>query len=188
MKQKLIDASIHLFDEKGFTETSVQDIAGEIKVTKGTFYYYFKSKQELLRDIHLNYIGYLLSQQDEIINDTSRDSRNKLHDTVFMLIHSIRNRRKSARIFFREMRNLAPEYLEQNMEKRDLFRKNVQGIVEEGVRKGCFQEDLNTDMITRGILGVANWSYYWFNPEGDVSDEELTNIYLEMILNGINKK
>ncbi|MCP3031669.1 TetR/AcrR family transcriptional regulator [Halobacillus sp. A1] len=188
MRQKLIHSGIHLFDRKGFTETSIEDITNELQVTKGTFYYYFKSKQELLRDIHLGYIEFLLKTQEDILNDPSKDSRAKLRATIFMLIHSIQNQKKSARIFFREMRNLAPEYLEQNMEKRDLFRRNVQKIVEEGIREGYFQENLNADMITRGILGVTNWSYYWFHPEGEVSDEQLTDIYLEMILNGINKK
>ncbi|WP_101842889.1 TetR/AcrR family transcriptional regulator [Halobacillus sp. Marseille-P3879] len=188
MRQRLIESGINLFDEKGFTETSVEDITKELQVTKGTFYYYFKSKQQLLRDIHLGYIEYLLNNQEEILKDPGKDSKDKLRATIYMIIHSIQSQKKSARIFFREMRNLAPEYLKQNMEKRDLFRKNVQRIVEEGVREGCFEENLNTDMITRGILGVTNWSYYWFNPEGEVSDEELTDIYLEMILNGITKK
>ncbi|UOQ94622.1 TetR/AcrR family transcriptional regulator [Halobacillus shinanisalinarum] len=188
MRQKIIDKSIGLFDRKGFTETSIQDIVDELEVTKGTFYYYFKSKQELLRDIHLGFIEYLLKHQAVIINDDSKDSRTKLHDAIYMIIHSIKHRKQSARIFFREMRNLGPEYLEQNVEKRDQFRRNLQSLIEEGISKGEFQSDLNSDMITRGILGVTNWSYYWFNPEGDVSDEELASIYLEMILNGINKK
>lgn len=186
MRQKIIDASIHLFDEKGFSETSIQDIVDGVGVTKGTFYYYFNSKQELLRDIHLSYIEFLLKQQEEIINDPSRDSRTKLRDTILMLIHNIQQRRRSARIFFREMRNLDTKYLQQNMQKRDLFRKNLQTVIEEGIRKGDFQKKLNPDMITRGILGVTNWSYYWFNPEGEISEEDLTEIYLDMILNGIS--
>ncbi|WP_408010405.1 TetR/AcrR family transcriptional regulator [Pseudalkalibacillus sp. A8] len=187
MRQKIMETSIHLFDEKGFAETSIQDIVDSVGVTKGTFYYYFKSKQELLRDIHLGYIEYLLKNQEEILKDDTKSCKEKLRETIFLLIHNIQQRRKSARIFFREMRNLGPEYLEQNMEKRDLFRKNCQMIVEVGIRKGEFKDDLNPDMITRGILGVTNWSYYWFNPSGEISEEGLTDIYLDMILNGINK-
>ncbi|WP_181347068.1 TetR/AcrR family transcriptional regulator [Thalassobacillus sp. CUG 92003] len=186
MKQQIINTSIHLFDKKGFTETSVQEIVDALGVTKGTFYYYFTNKEVLLRDIHLEYIGYLLQEQEAIMNDETKDSKAKLHDVMYLLIHSIHQRRKSARIFFREMRNLGAQYLEQSMAQRDLFRRNVQSIVEEGMRNGQFKADLNPDMITRGILGVTNWSYYWFNPEGEVSDKELTSMYLEMILNGIN--
>ncbi|ASF38086.1 TetR family transcriptional regulator [Halobacillus halophilus] len=187
MKQKMIDVSIHLFDKKGFTETSIQEIVDELGVTKGTFYYYFTNKQELLTTIHLNFIEFLLKKQDEILQDEAKDSREKLRAMIYMVLQSINERKKSARIFFREMRNLGPKYLEQNVEKRDQFRKNLQQLVEEGIRKGEFQEDLHADMVTRGILGMTNWSYYWYNPEGDVSAEELTDIYVEILLNGINK-
>ncbi|WP_173916764.1 TetR/AcrR family transcriptional regulator [Halobacillus sp. Marseille-Q1614] len=188
MKQKIMDTSIHLFDKKGFTETSIQEIVDELGVTKGTFYYYFKNKQELLTDIHLNFIEFLLKNQDEILQDASKDTKEKLREMIYMVLTSIKGRRKSARIFFREMRNLGPGYLDQNVQKRDQFRKNLQTLVEEGIHKGEFEEGLNSDMVTRGILGITNWSYYWFDPDGEVTEEELANIYLEMILNGINKK
>ena len=48
MKRKIIEESIDLFDKKGFNNTSIQNIVDSIGVTKGTFYYYFSSKQELL--------------------------------------------------------------------------------------------------------------------------------------------
>ncbi|SEH42622.1 DNA-binding transcriptional regulator, AcrR family [Halobacillus karajensis] len=188
MKQKILDTSIHLFDKKGFTETSVQEIVEALDVTKGSFYYYFKNKQELLTDIHLNFIEFLLRNQEEILHDESRNCQEKLRAMIFMIIHSIKDRKKSARIFFREMRNLGEIYLEQIVKKRDQFRKNFQTLIEEGIEKGEFQADMDPDMITRGILGMTNWSYYWFDPEGDISADELTTIYLEMILNGIHKK
>jgi AcrR family transcriptional regulator len=38
MKEKIIQQSIQLFGEKGFKETSIQDIVDSLSVTKGTFY------------------------------------------------------------------------------------------------------------------------------------------------------
>ncbi|MCA1021174.1 TetR/AcrR family transcriptional regulator [Halobacillus litoralis] len=186
MKQEIIQTSIHLFDKKGFTETSLQEIVEEIGVTKGTFYYYFKNKQELLTDIHLDFIEFLLGNQQKILNDTKQNSKEKLRSMIFMVLDSIKYRKKSARIFFREIRNLGPDYLEQIVEKRDQFRVNLQQLVEEGIEKGDFQSNLDPNMVTRGILGMTNWSYYWFDPDREVSAEELTNIYLSMILNGIS--
>ena len=60
VKEKITAQSIRLFEKKGFTETSIQDIVDSLGVTKGTFYYYFSSKEELLMDIHLGYIDELL--------------------------------------------------------------------------------------------------------------------------------
>lgn len=47
-KRQIIQACIKLFSEKGFVETSIQDILDEAKISKGTFYNYFPSKKDCL--------------------------------------------------------------------------------------------------------------------------------------------
>ncbi|WP_174734869.1 TetR/AcrR family transcriptional regulator [Mesobacillus harenae] len=185
MKQKIIKTSIQLFDERGFSGTSVQEIVETIGVTKGTFYYYFKSKQELLKLIHLNYIEDLIIQQEKILQDPEKCHKDKLHEIVFMLISNIKTQRPSARIFFREMRHLTEQHVEEIRVKRNIFRENYQTMVEEGVRAGEFSQAARPDIITFGILGITNWSYYWYNPDGNISEQELTKAYTDMIFNGI---
>lgn len=46
-RQRVIDAAVHLFAEKGFAETSLHDITGLAEVTTGAFYYHFPSKEAL---------------------------------------------------------------------------------------------------------------------------------------------
>jgi len=50
-REKIIQASIKLFIEKGYHGTTMDDIGAEIGVSKGTVYTYFKSKEELLKTI-----------------------------------------------------------------------------------------------------------------------------------------
>lgn len=47
-KRQIIQACIKLFSEKGFVETSIQEIIEEAKISKGTFYNYFPSKKDCL--------------------------------------------------------------------------------------------------------------------------------------------
>ena len=104
MKEKLTEQSIRLFEKKGFSETSIQDIVDSIGVTKGTFYYYFSSKEELLMDIHLGYINNLLDHQERILNDDI-SCKQKLFEIVNMLISNIKTQGPAAKIFFREINN-----------------------------------------------------------------------------------
>ena len=48
IREKIIDASWALFNEKGFGETTINDIINKADISKGTFYYYFRSKDNLL--------------------------------------------------------------------------------------------------------------------------------------------
>nr|WP_263326223.1 TetR/AcrR family transcriptional regulator [Neobacillus sp. Marseille-Q6967] len=184
MKDKITQQSILLFEKKGFTETSIQDIVDAIGVTKGTFYYYFSSKEELLMDIHLAYINYLLEHQEKILN-SEISCKEKLFEIVYMLIRNIKTQRHAAKIFFREMKNLSEERLALIVPKRDQFRINIENLLNEGKEKAEFRADLNAHIVTFGILGAANWSYHWFKPEGKATDREIAEIFVEMILEGI---
>jgi AcrR family transcriptional regulator len=185
MKDKIIETSIQLFDRKGYTATSIKDIVERMDVTKGTFYYYFNSKQDLLRDIHLDYIEDLITQQEKILTDPNKDCTEKLYGIIYMVISNIRTQRESARIFFREMRHLSGKHIEDISNKRNLFRQNYQQLIETGITKGEFKNSIPADMLTFGILGITNWSYYWYNPDGEIQEEELAQIYTDIILNGV---
>lgn len=185
MRGRIIKESIDLFDKKGFSKTSIQDIVDTIGVTKGTFYYYFKSKQELLRDIHLNYIMELLKEQEMILDDEFITCKEKMNRLIFLIIKNIKIHGKSARVFTREVRHLDEEQVKSVNAYRREFRLNLQKLIEEGIAKGEFRENLRSDIVIFGILGMVNRSYNWYNPDGEVSEEELVSIYMDLILNGI---
>jgi AcrR family transcriptional regulator len=185
VKERITEQSIRLFEKKGFTETSIQDIVDSLGVTKGTFYYYFSSKEELLMDIHINYIDDLIQRQEKILSDELKNCKEKLYEIALMLISNIESKGPSARVFFREKRNLSEEHLSEVIPKRDQFRLNLQKLLEEGKEKKEFKESLQSDIVAFGILGITNWSYQWFNPKGKTTDEEVTKIFVDMILQGI---
>ncbi|MER1987331.1 MAG: TetR/AcrR family transcriptional regulator [Solibacillus sp.] len=187
MRGRIIKESIDLFDKKGFSKTSIQDIVDTIGVTKGTFYYYFKSKQELLMDIHLNYIKELLSEQEVILNDEYLSNKVKMHKLIYLIIKDIKIHGKSARVFNREFRHLDDKQLKLVNDYRKKFRINLQRLFEEGIGKGEFRNDLRSDIVIFGVLGMVNRSHNWYNPDGEVSEEELVSTYMDIILNGIKK-
>lgn len=46
--QKILDTSFHLFSQKGYDKTTIQDIVNELGMSKGAIYHHFKSKEEIL--------------------------------------------------------------------------------------------------------------------------------------------
>lgn len=188
VKKKIKEASIRLFERKGFAETSIQDIVDSIGVTKGTFYYYFTSKEELLMDIHLSYIDDILATQEKILADETKNCKEKLFEIVHMLVSRVHTHGASAKIFFREMKNLNEERLAKILPKRDQFRFNIEKLISEGIEIGEFRKGLNCSIITFAILGITNWSYQWFNAKGSLSDYEISEIFIDMIFQGIVPK
>ncbi|UOE95652.1 TetR/AcrR family transcriptional regulator [Alkalihalobacillus sp. LMS39] len=185
MKEKIFEKSIVLFGKNGFTETSIQHIVEELGVTKGTFYYYFTSKEELLMEIHLRFINELLQSQKAIVEDELKSAKEKLHGIVYMLLKNIEGQGQSAKVFFREMQNLNEEHLQDIFKKRDQFRKQTQHVIEKGMEMGEFRQDINAEIITLAILGAANWGYHWYDPKGPLTELQISDIYLDFIINGI---
>ncbi|KGP90557.1 TetR family transcriptional regulator [Pontibacillus chungwhensis BH030062] len=185
MREKIINTSIALFGERGFREASIQDITRELGVTKGTFYYYFTNKEDVLMHIHLRFIEGLLEQQEAILQDAKLTEREKLYANVKMIISNIKSGAQSARVFFREMRHLSEKHTSQVLPKRDEFQRNLQHIIQTGINNGEFRSDLRADMLSFAVLGVSNWSYFWYEPDGEVTEDELTDLYMKMILEGI---
>ncbi|WP_101846067.1 TetR/AcrR family transcriptional regulator [Halobacillus sp. Marseille-P3879] len=187
-KDKMIDTCIALFGRKGFRETSIQDIVDANGMTKGTFYYYFKSKEDVLVYIHDTFISDLLTKQEKINRNIEWSSREKLYAVVEMMIENIAEGADSAMVFFREIRNLSDKKTGEILPKREQFQKNIQSIIEEGINRGEFRSDLRADMLSYAILGIANWSYFWYEPDGEVKEKELTDIYMNIILQGIEEE
>ncbi|WP_338777707.1 TetR/AcrR family transcriptional regulator [Metabacillus sp. FJAT-52054] len=185
MKEQIRQMSIQLFAEKGFKETSIQDIVNALNVTKGTFYYYFTSKEQLLMDIHLSYIDSLLQKQKTILEDPQKSYREKLHEVVYLLIHDIEKEGLSAKVYFREMRNLSEPHLSLIASKRDLFRRQIEEILRSGMEKQEFRDDLPVDIVALGVLGMANWSYFWFDPSGRETDSSISDIFIKILLEGL---
>lgn len=50
-RDKIIATAIHLFGERGVDKTSLADIAREVGISKGTLYYYYSTKNDLIFDI-----------------------------------------------------------------------------------------------------------------------------------------
>lgn len=187
MREMIASHSIKLFEQKGFSETSIQDIANSIGITKGTFYYYYASKENLLMEIHLHYICDLLEKQRAILQ-TIKGFSKQLSEIVALIVYDMKFRKAQGQIYLREMRNLTNEHAETIKEKREEFRLNVAKVIADGIQAGEFQSHLSPGITSFAILGVTNWSYQWFNPAGELSVEELADQYIDIILHGVAAK
>ncbi|WP_249222040.1 TetR/AcrR family transcriptional regulator [Planococcus alpniumensis] len=176
--------SIALFVDKGYSATSIQDIVDALGVTKGSFYYHYKSKDALLMDIHQQYIDELLARQESILQGAA-PATDKLAAIVCLLIGDMEKQGPIANVYFRELRHLKEENAKTIRAKRAEFREQIESVLLEGIESGEFRKELNPKMTAFAVLGVTNWSYQWFQPGGELATDELAQLYTDFILHGI---
>ena len=66
-RNEILDTAERLFHTKGYGKCTVNDILEEVAIAKGTFYYYFKSKEEVLDAVVLRYTDIIISRAEEIL-------------------------------------------------------------------------------------------------------------------------
>ena len=65
-RNEILDKAESLFEVKGYNKTTVNDILREVNIAKGTFYYYFKSKEEVLDAVIDRYLEIALEWAEDV--------------------------------------------------------------------------------------------------------------------------
>lgn len=80
-KKEFLDIARQFFFTKGYEQTSVDAIIKEIGLSKGSFYYYFKSKEDLLNELTKDLISDILVEVKKIVNKNNLKAVAKLNKT-----------------------------------------------------------------------------------------------------------
>ena len=82
-RKEIIQTSLKLFLKKGYFQTTVNEIVRNINVAQGTFYHYFKSKDDILDAIIESYINAILNEIEISINDNTLTALQKLEQISY---------------------------------------------------------------------------------------------------------
>jgi len=77
-RDEILDTAERLFHAKGYDKCTVNDILNEIGIAKGTFYYYFKSKEEVMDAIVSRYAEIAAGRVEEIVRKEDASPEEKL--------------------------------------------------------------------------------------------------------------
>ena len=85
-KQELINLAYNLFIKEGYDNVSVDEIIAKAKIAKGTFYYYFKSKEEILDQVVDDMVKHEIMSAEKFV-DESVPVEKKLISTIASLVN-----------------------------------------------------------------------------------------------------
>lgn len=77
-RNEILDVAERLFYAKGYERCTVNDILNETAIAKGTFYHYFKSKEDVMDAILSRYIDMMASNVEEILHQKDMEADEKL--------------------------------------------------------------------------------------------------------------
>lgn len=140
-KKELLDASLCLFYEKGYGKTTINDIIKKVGVTKGAFYYYFKSMDDVVESIALNEANKLIKVAKKYAEDKDLNALEKINGLISEALQHSKTNLDHRVKYYGLLQDI------ENAKVMQLIHKNVfelsfpiiRAIIEQGMREGVFK-------------------------------------------------
>jgi AcrR family transcriptional regulator len=180
-RKEIFDASVHLFLDKGFNETSMREIAKAAGVGKSTLYDYFNSKDEILISYFEDEIQKITARAQQI-NQQDLSVSVKLRQIMEMhLAYLVDNRLLYLKLTV-EAQRLALGSQQQIQVARHAYQDMLRSLIEEGIQKGEFRE-INPLFAARSIFTLLSTAVFTSRPTG--TPEEMLQEALDIFFTGI---
>jgi AcrR family transcriptional regulator len=159
-------AAARIFHRKGYAATSLQDIADEVGLLKGSLYYYIDSKEDLLFGITetIHRLAAAIAEETAVLDGGPAD---KLRFLVEQHVASFGENLQMIRVFYTEYGALGPQRRRVVMDERRRYESTVLGLIEAGQRSGEFCQDLDARVANNAVLTMVNTIYMWFDARRD---------------------
>jgi len=184
-REKILETAIDLFYQVGFVKASIRDIAKKVGIAKSSVYVHFKKKDDILFQIITDLTDYALKELRKAadMHDNPLDS---LKAMIFWQVCVMTERRKEVKIYIEEQYQLPTR-----LRKRAL--KGHRQVYELYYNKICeMPQDLCPDMnrvaMTFTNFGMIHWVYRWFKEDGEMTIEEVAEVIIRILFNGILKE
>ena len=183
--EEVLQSAANIFFAKGFHATSIEDVARDVGMLKGSLYYYIKSKEDLLFQLLLAGIedgDAFIARQ---IAPTG-DPLEQLERAIRAQIDYIIQNKVPFGLFLHEFDSLSGKRQHKLISVMSRYNSRFVELVRRGQEQGKLI-DGEPWLIVNGILGMCNWLYRWYDTDHVSGPQQIKQVFLRMILRGICK-
>ena len=170
-RERILEEAVKLFYERGFSGTTLDDIAGKLGVTKPFIYTHFRSKVALLEAICRPTIEMSLAAISHAAGQRGSASE-RLFNGIVDFSKVVLQRQGNIAVYFREEKNLSEAGLADINALRKRFDRVLSELLEEGANAGEFRV-ADVRMAALAIGGMVSWAYTWYQPGGRLSIDDV---------------
>lgn len=179
----LLAAATRLFRERGFHATSMQDLAGALRMNRGSLYHYIVGKDELLWLI-LGRAFDLLEARVVPILESGSPPLDRIRGAIHEHLRVAADHADELSLIQIELRSLPPERRARMIERRDAYERLWRTTLSEAMADGSLRS-FDVRLAGIGILSACNWFTQWFRPDGSLSVDEIAERFCDLFLTGL---
>ncbi|MFC1809525.1 TetR/AcrR family transcriptional regulator, partial [Candidatus Omnitrophota bacterium] len=156
-KAELLTTAQQLFYRQGYEQTSVSNIIETVGVSKGTFYYYFKSKEDLFDCLADKMAHDLLHEMKSVINETNLDALSKFRKVFDVTRHWKMTHKELMLTLIKVIYRDENIFIRHKMDKRnlELIAPEFEKIIQQGINENVFNT-INPSDAAETIMLLGN--------------------------------
>lgn len=184
-RTQLLAIAAELFATRGYTQTTVRDIADSAGILSGSLYHHFKSKEAMLSEILQTFLTDLQGDFDEIVEqqDAPGEALEGLVRSSFAMIHAYPH---AVALYQNEASLLGhlPQFDFVAASARDIEQLWLR-VLDAGCKSGDFRKDVEINLVYRFIRDSIWNSVRWYNPRGRLQHQKVADQYISMLHGGL---
>ncbi len=166
------------FNSQGYHETSLDDVAKALGVTKPALYYYIKNKQEILFACHSLTLD-LGDQAFEYAYNQGRSGREILLEWLSKFIELFNGKIGDCAVLV-EFHALEPANRAIIGSRRDKAQHELEAIIERGIADGSIRP-VDPKLTVLFVMGALNWMARWFSHGGPRTVEDIAEVFRDLL-------
>ncbi len=183
-RQIIITKAAKLFRQKGYTATTMRDLAKEVGMEAASLYNHIASKQEILSILMLNIAQEFTKGIDEIQSNTELNPIQQLEALISLHINITIDNQDASALLTHEWRHLEGDTYIQFNQSRKAYEQSFKKILVEGIENN-YIKDVDPDIALFSILSTMRWLYAWYNKNADVNRTFLHEQFKKTLIQGI---
>ena len=183
-RREVMAAATAVFSERGYRAASMNDIAVKIGMGKASLYHYVASKEDVLIELYEDVLRENVIAARRIAG-SERTALDALAELIADRVAYTCRNRELLRIFFEEEVELPARQQSRLISVRHEYEQTLLEMVASGEAAGEFSLTTTPQIFVNTVLGAANWTYKWYQPQGPLSPEELGSQMAAVLLAGL---
>jgi len=180
-RDRMLKAAAYCFNQKGYSGTSLKDVADILGLTDAALYYYVRNKEELVYLCYVRAAEIGREAMDRAIADAD-SGFDQVHTYIRYHIEYMVDDRGPIAIMS-EVPSLNHDHREEVLEFSRQHSSRFEALLENGIRDGSIA-DCDVRMTGNSIMGSINWIPKWFHGDADVASRVLET-FPEILCRGL---
>lgn len=182
-REMILERAAALFARRGYSATTMNQVAEAAGLSKATLYHYYRDKYALLVQIAEGHVSRLVAMTDDVLAREDLSAEARVRELVARILREYAHAQHAHRVLTDDVRFLQAQDCDRIL---DLQRHVTAGFARAIAAWRPEQHEAGlVKPVTMLLFGMVNWMFTWLKPDGALSYEDMAGIVADMMVGGV---